>query len=31
MRAIDVHAHLSTAEYAYEKRFGKPVAEALRI
>lgn len=30
MRAIDVHAHLSTEAYSYEKRFGKKVTKALK-
>ena len=31
MKAIDVHAHLSTAPYTYEKRYGKEAAEALKV
>jgi predicted TIM-barrel fold metal-dependent hydrolase len=31
MVAIDVHAHLSTAPYMYEKRYGKEVADALKV
>jgi len=30
MRAIDVHSHMSTEAYSYEKRFGKKVAKAIK-
>lgn len=30
MRAIDVHAHMSTEKYSYERRFGKKVADAIK-
>lgn len=30
MRAIDVHAHLSTGDYTYEARFGKEVADMIQ-
>ena len=29
MRAIDVHSHMSTAEYSLERRYGSEVAEAM--
>ena len=29
MRAIDVHVHPSTAQFSYERRWGKEVAEFL--
>lgn len=31
MKAIDVHSHLTTAPYTYENRYGKEVAEALKV
>jgi len=31
MKAIDVHSHLSTAPYTYEARYGKEVADALKV
>ncbi len=30
MKAIDVHAHMSTAEYTYERRYGKEVSDAIQ-
>lgn len=30
MRAIDVHSHMTTPEYTYERRYGKEVSDAIQ-